>query len=603
MPDLNLFQSVLDDLTIAVVIADIEHKILYHNSRFTEWFGSVGDRNADFIDCDFYQSINFPFFIDGCYAPFHFAYSQNKGQRTVLSYPSPNEDETGERRFEMLVSPTTNISNSSGTPLFKIELKEISEMNRYERRLQTLRKVGAELAFFTNEKRHSSEEVLKKRLTEAIESQMRRVLNYDVCEIRLLNKKTNELLPFLNFGMDVSAVQRTLHASSNDNGITGFVASSGEPYICNDAKNDALYISGAKDVKSSLTVPLVFNNEVIGVCNVESRNPNAFSKRDLLFLELYAKDLTFAIHLLEYTHDKDLFVREQCGRTLHNRLDAAFQSLLEIVCKVGFEAENADVKFQIPGLGALVAECYSLRTLFNDSTQNLLLAPLDETDDLSQEEFPNFDVGNKEKWNELCQKLQQKKVLLVSQDPSTLSYQSEWLKKIGCHVETATSSLMALQSLQFVDFDIVISDRYPDGRYFDDSITKEEAHDDESNGVNKFSLSRYDIHAGPSYFVPAEGNSKDREERNRIHHEIYNNRKLDAFFLLQEMYARNYSPLFILMLDDKYDPTHTRENINMLRKRHGYEKRMEPTFPAPNSSEPIWKFQRAFFKKLGHILQ
>src|SRR5262249_52816707 len=49
----------------------------------------------------------------------------------------------------------------------------------------------------------------------------------------------------------------------------------------------------------SLTVPLLFNDEVIGTFNVESPQTNAFSEQDLQFLELFSHEIAAALHTLE----------------------------------------------------------------------------------------------------------------------------------------------------------------------------------------------------------------------------------------------------------------------------------------------------------------
>ena len=46
-------------------------------------------------------------------------------------------------------------------------------------------------------------------------------------------------------------------------------------------------LEGCRGAKSSLTVPLVLHDEVIGTFNVESPEPRAFTESDLQFLEIF----------------------------------------------------------------------------------------------------------------------------------------------------------------------------------------------------------------------------------------------------------------------------------------------------------------------------
>ena len=596
-------KKVIDSLTIAVVLVDKAHRIRYGNARFVEWFDLDDGNNETLIGQDFYKTIRFPVFVDGCFAPFHYAPLQKEPTRSVLSYPKKEVGSELGRRFEMLVSCLTDnlVDASPDDVCFKIELKETSAMNRYEQQLATLRTVGKDLAFCTNEKLHESEDDLKTRFKQTIQNQMHDVLNYDVFEIRILDKKTNELIPFSSFGVDRTATARRLYASSNNNGITGFVASSGEPYICNDAKNDPLYIQGAINAKSSITVPLVFNNEIIGVCNVESLKPNAFSTQDLVFLELYAKDLAFAIHLLEYTRSKDSFVRQTCNRILHNDLDSAFYAVLEDVCETASVLQrSSDQSALSEKVNRLIKDSYELRELFEKSTHTISTTQISAPLDSPKEGFPSFEITDQAKWDTLKCALSRMKALLISKDRQTLARYGDWLKWLGCRIDYVNSSKMAILSLKHVKYDVVICERNPDGDYFE-GVSHAEAHD-ESIGVNKYHFSRYDIHEGEEYFVPADNNPEDESERRRIYREVYEEGKLDAYFLLKEIYALNLNPIFILASNETehYDPTHVRTNITKLRHSVGY-RGPEPTFLLMTEKDKIWKAQRAFFKKLSSL--
>ena len=89
-------------------------------------------------------------------------------------------------------------------------------------------------------------------------------------------------------GMDPEAAGRVFYAQPQNNGVTGFVAATGKSYLCEDTTEDPLYLPGAKGGRSSLTVPLMLHDEVIGTFNVESPEPRAFWESDLQFLEISA---------------------------------------------------------------------------------------------------------------------------------------------------------------------------------------------------------------------------------------------------------------------------------------------------------------------------
>ena len=81
--------------------------------------------------------------------------------------------------------------------------------------------------------------------------------------------------------------------------MTGFVAATGKSYLCEDTTEDPLYLEGCQGAKSSLTVPLILHDEVIGTFNVESPEPRAFTESDLQFLEIFSRDVAVALNTLE----------------------------------------------------------------------------------------------------------------------------------------------------------------------------------------------------------------------------------------------------------------------------------------------------------------
>lgn len=127
----------------------------------------------------------------------------------------------------------------------------------------------------------------------------RDLLKFDVVEIRLLDAQTGRLEPLLAEGMQPEAEARILYARSEHNGVTGYVAATGRSYWCSDTTKDPLYLEGCKGAKSSLTVPLMLHDKVIGTFNVESPAPGGFSATDLQFLEIFSRDVAAALNTLE----------------------------------------------------------------------------------------------------------------------------------------------------------------------------------------------------------------------------------------------------------------------------------------------------------------
>jgi two-component system NtrC family sensor kinase len=71
-------------------------------------------------------------------------------------------------------------------------------------------------------------------------------------------------------------------------GIAGWVAQYGVPLLVRYVNQEPRYVEVMKEVESELAVPLISENKVLGVLNVDSRNRAAFSEDDLKLLVIYA---------------------------------------------------------------------------------------------------------------------------------------------------------------------------------------------------------------------------------------------------------------------------------------------------------------------------
>ena len=169
-----------------------------------------------------------------------------------------------------------------------------------QRKLDALHQAGRDLAGLDPDQLADMNvptrvELLKQNLRRYI----RDLLHYDIIEVRVLDRRTGELRPLLEDGMTAEAARRVLYARPTDNGVTGHVAATGESYLCPDTAADPHYIQGAAGARSSMTVPLKHQDEVIGTLNVESPRPNGFGPDDLQFTELFSKEIAAALHTLD----------------------------------------------------------------------------------------------------------------------------------------------------------------------------------------------------------------------------------------------------------------------------------------------------------------
>ena len=179
-------------------------------------------------------------------------------------------------------------------------VRDVTSEVLQQQKLAAIHKAGIELADLT------PEEVFEMHVEDRIELLKSNILhytqdllNFNVVEIRMLVEATSRLEPLLSVGLAEEAAVRPLYAQPQNNGVTGFVAATGKSYLCEDTLEDPLYLEGFKGAKSSLTVPLILHDQVIGTFNVESPEPRSFTESDLQFLEIFSRDVAAALNTLE----------------------------------------------------------------------------------------------------------------------------------------------------------------------------------------------------------------------------------------------------------------------------------------------------------------
>jgi GAF domain-containing protein/HAMP domain-containing protein/anti-sigma regulatory factor (Ser/Thr protein kinase) len=241
-----------------------------------------------------------------------------------------------------------------------------------------------------------------------------------------------------------------------EEGVTAWVAASGEPLVVPDVSQEPRYLllAGWGEIKSELAVPLKTKSGVIGVLDVESDQLNAFDESDLIVLQSLARQAAIAVENArlfdaEQRRADQFSVIGEMGRHLTSILDVdellseivgSIKETLgyhlvgialiegdELVFRTGVGPPFADPQFQPPrikvggkGIAGWVAD-----------TGEPLLAP-----DVSQEPRWLFLPGSEETRSELAVPLKTK-----TETIGVLDVQSDQLDAFR------ESDLVVLQSL------------------------------------------------------------------------------------------------------------------------------------------------------------
>jgi len=130
-------------------------------------------------------------------------------------------------------------------------------------------------------------------LLQRVAEMLKRVMDYEVFAILLLNEKTQELRIRFEVGHPPDVAER-IHIKVGQ-GVTGKAVELREPVLVNDVRAEENFINSAPGVRSELAVPLIAKNKVIGVLDVEAAQPGAFNQEHVRLLTLFGSRIAVGI--------------------------------------------------------------------------------------------------------------------------------------------------------------------------------------------------------------------------------------------------------------------------------------------------------------------
>ncbi|HZR66828.1 MAG TPA: GAF domain-containing protein [Terriglobales bacterium] len=193
---------------------------------------------------------------------------------------------------------------------------------------------------------------------------VRKVIDYEIFGILLLNEKTQELYFRFSVGHSREVAER-IRVKVGE-GVTGVAAQKAEAVLVDDVELDPRYISAVPGVRSELAVPLIIKNRVIGVLDIESPQPSHFTEEHKRLLTLIASRMAVGIENARlYTRTnkqaKTLLLLNEIARELTSILN-----LDELLKRIG-ELLNRLIDFQmfsillLDAAGEILQHRFSLR--------------------------------------------------------------------------------------------------------------------------------------------------------------------------------------------------------------------------------------------------
>ncbi|MCA9140482.1 MAG: response regulator [Planctomycetales bacterium] len=423
----------LRDLPEGAALLDQKIRVLWANRRLKSWAGKLEE---DPVGETIYDLLGNPDIMGSDLCPFHTALST--GEESSGTFQTSDN-----RFFQVRAAP---VGDHSPATQLVVTVGDITEEILQQQKLAAIHRAGRELADLrpTEIYQMGVDERID-LLKDNIRHYLTDLLNFEVIEIRLLEQASGNLVPLLSVGIDQEAADRKLYAHPQGNGITGYTASSGTSYLCYDVVNDPLFIPGVANARSSLTVPLILNDQILGTINVESPEVAAFSESDLQFLEIFARDISFALNTLELLVAQKADTAQQSCNAIHSAVALPVDEILNDAVNV-MEDYIGHSPEMVDRIRRILKNARDIKQTIQQIGQRL--TPLEAVPPgVSSDEHAL---------------LRGKRILVVDEDGTVREDAHTLLERYGCIVETARGAdqavLMVRDAGEDDKYDVIISD-------------------------------------------------------------------------------------------------------------------------------------------------
>jgi two-component system, sensor histidine kinase SagS len=425
--------GILQQLQDGFALVGHRREVLWHNDRLLK----LTDSDESHVGRSFYECFGSPEILGPDFCPLNTAFGMGEAARSTLR--------VGDKTYYEVEATPVFDSENGHTDIARfliVVIRDISIEVLQRQKLNAIYQAGLELGDLT------PQELLEMTVDDRVDLLKSKILHftqdlleYDTVEIRLLDRCTKSLDPLLAVGMEEVAKTRTLQASPQGNGVTGFVAATGKSYLCEDTTSDPLYLLGASAARSSLTVPLMLHDEVFGTFNVESPKKRAFSENDLQFLELFAREIAVALNTLE------LLAVEKIS-TANESTELILREVVDPVDKI-----IQDTTWLIENtVGAAPGVAERLRGVLRytrDIKQMIQTVGGTFPRQTSSSAMPDSDIRPL---------MHRKRVLVVDEDQEVRQAAHQLLRRFGCDVETAHNGEECFMLARSYHYDVVIAD-------------------------------------------------------------------------------------------------------------------------------------------------
>ncbi len=275
----ELFRSVVENSHNGILIADDAFRIIYVNDEI-ERISGYSRREVEGQDFRNFLDEESKILVQERYQ------RRQKGENVPSHYEFKIIRKNGEKRDVEIKSAIFKDRQGKIRTIAQIlditERKKMeNERKRFEDRLSALNRYGQNLNIAKN-----IGEIYKLTL-DATE----KTLGFEYVSLLMIEGKTLKMVGHRGYSRNFSL---KLPLDGN-RGITVRVVKGGKPVFVSDVSKDKAYVKGGEGIRSEIAVPIKVRKKILGVLNIESKKPVAFTEENKKLLEILASHAAIAI--------------------------------------------------------------------------------------------------------------------------------------------------------------------------------------------------------------------------------------------------------------------------------------------------------------------
>ncbi|MCA1590856.1 MAG: SpoIIE family protein phosphatase, partial [Acidobacteria bacterium] len=190
------------------------------------------------------------------------------------------------------------------------------------------------------------------------------LLPYDAAGIYIIEQSPTQESPYIfkskvirGYDLSFELIEPRLKLGE---GLLGSVAQNGKPIIAPDVSKDPRYFAARKPTRSEMAAPIVSNDKVVGVFDLESDSLNAYDAEDLSILQMLASQVAIIIEKVRL-HEQ---LVEQ--KRLQAQLEIARHVQLELLPEKDPDLANFDISGYIFPTEEVSGDYYDWVNIFED---------------------------------------------------------------------------------------------------------------------------------------------------------------------------------------------------------------------------------------------